>query len=355
MPICHYKKFVSTRSEDWEQLYQEKGVGPDQSLTWVDALVNAHDIEQGNLRVLFGEEMGRITWLLPCIYEKSAQFGFARNRLRSTGTIFGLHFEVLSRLDPKETAAQVLQSLHQLEPKWTDIQFDKLVLGSALVTGLSESASAYDYYVDATDGETPPYLEISECWDDYLLTKTSNFRYNLKRKAKKLKQAGNIEIAYFEEGSGWPDVFDDIENIERKSWKHDAGTSLRHFEQAFYPDLVSRCTEDIKPFVSILKLDNVPIAYDLSIIAKNKGYCLKTSFRGDHSRLSPGNYLRSELLRQLFQKGLSEYDFLGDNESYKLQWATDTRRHLNLRITKNVFSALLRRKIRLLKTNLLNK
>lgn len=355
MPICHYKKFVSTRSEDWEQLYQENGVSPDQSLTWLDALVIAHDIEQDNIRVLFGEVMGQITWLLPCIYEKSSQLGFASNRLRSTGTIFGLHYEILSRLDSNDTAAQVVKSLQQLELNWTEIQFDKLVIGSALLTGLSDTANAHGYYVDATEGETPPYLDISESWDDFLLTKTSNFRYNLKRKAKKLKQAGNIEISYFEEGSDWSNVFNDIENIERKSWKQDAGTSLRHFERTFYSKLVSRCTEDIKPFISIVRLDSVPIAYDLSIIAKNKGYCLKTSFRGDYSKLSPGNFLRSELLKRLFQKGLSEYDFLGDDESYKLQWATGTRRHLNLLITRRTFPALLRRKIRMFKTPILDK
>ncbi len=57
---------------------------------------------------------------------------------------------------------------------------------------------------------------------------------------------------------------------------------------------------------------------------------MKTSFDSTHADLSPGYVLRAELMQYMFDLGIREYDFLGANERYKLEWSQLTRKEFNL-------------------------
>jgi hypothetical protein len=337
--ICQYNDFVAERSEDWARLYEKCGRRPDQSATWTESLIAAHEIQRDDIWMLFGEQANQISWLAPCIKESIGRLPFTVRRLRSIGTVYSLHYQILSCLSEEETAEKLLDSLDQPGLKWDEFLFDKLISDSHFAMNIVQLAKARNCRVDEAQGESPPFLKITGTWDEYL--------------AGKLKKAGSVELTFYEESDDWPAIFDMIEAVEKQSWKREAGTSLRDFERALYIDLVSQSSEGIRPIVTILTLNENPIAYDLSIVARGFGYCLKTSFSAEQSQLSPGIYLRAQLLKRVFQMGIKEYDFLGDSESYKLQWANGVRRDLQIRITNDSKLARLKRDARIFKGKIL--
>ena len=50
-------------------------------------------------------------------------------------------------------------------------------------------------------------------------------------------------------------------------------------------------------------------------------------FRSSYAKCSPFKLLTYFALRDAFDRGLTEFDFLGDAEPWKLEWTTTTRPH----------------------------
>ena len=52
---------------------------------------------------------------------------------------------------------------------------------------------------------------------------------------------------------------------------------------------------------------------------------MPVGFEADDSRFAPGKLLLIEVLEDAFAHGLTRFDFLGDEDPYKLEWATGLR------------------------------
>jgi CelD/BcsL family acetyltransferase involved in cellulose biosynthesis len=65
----------------------------------------------------------------------------------------------------------------------------------------------------------------------------------------------------------------------------------------------------------------------ISLLYCNKLFMLKSGYDEAYHRYSPGQVLTERLLRDAWEKKLDEVDFLGDDERWKLSWATDRRPH----------------------------
>lgn len=183
-------------------------------------------------------------------------------------------------------------------------------------------------------GLTPPYLQISGTWEDFLQSKSGNFRSNLKRKPRRLAQLGSLDLQFLTEPAQMPAFLDAMREIEESSWKSDAGSAItsRAWEWAFYRQLVQRLAPRGGLLCTLLSVDSRAAAYDLSVVAHGVASCLKTSFDSRWSEGSPGLVLRAALMERIFRDGFREYDFLGANERYKLEWSETVRVHSRVRI-----------------------
>jgi CelD/BcsL family acetyltransferase involved in cellulose biosynthesis len=348
MDCIPLETFVTGKLEAWLRLQKEHGTRPDLGPAWVQALARAHSLDADDTRVLFKESNGRLEWMLPVVVERTRTLGIEIRRVSPIASVYCIHFDVLSRRPIDETLAAVFDGLDRV-CDWHELLVHKVIAGSAAEAALGATIANHGLSVTSESGKKPPFLEISTDWKSYLDTKSSNFRYNLKRKEKKLHKAGRYALEFFERGSDWTRLFRQIEAIEAGSWKQSAGTSLQSFEKTFYRDLVAAETDDYYPLLTLLTLDETPLAYDLSIVGGGRGFCLKTSYRSEHSQLSPGVVLRAALMKRMFDERLGEYDFLGDDEPYKLEWASGTRQEVSLRIGSRSGSARLLRGVRALK------
>jgi CelD/BcsL family acetyltransferase involved in cellulose biosynthesis len=84
--------------------------------------------------------------------------------------------------------------------------------------------------------------------------------------------------------------------------------------------------------LNFLTLNGRKIAFDYSLQYKNKHYVLKPGYDPEFAPLSPYNLLCYMKLQDAFESGLSEYDFLGMKDDWKLDWTGTTRTHLWLYI-----------------------
>ena len=60
----------------------------------------------------------------------------------------------------------------------------------------------------------------------------------------------------------------------------------------------------------------------MGVLLNNRYYMLKTGFDENFGHLSPGVYIRQHVVKLLIASGVSEHDFLGDADPYKLRWTS---------------------------------
>ncbi len=83
-----------------------------------------------------------------------------------------------------------------------------------------------------------------------------------------------------------------------------------------------------------LRLDGRPAAYEFSFEYDGRVYYLQQAYEVEFSGLSIGTALKAFVLRECIERGVREYDFLGDAADHKLKWGAEVRSCTRLRIVR---------------------
>lgn len=194
------------------------------------------------------------------------------------------------------------------------------------------SAAALGHLVTLETNVASPYLMLPADWDSFLASKSANFRADMRRKWTKAVAAG-LQVQLVTDVPTARDALTAILQIEANSWKEGEGTSIsaQELPLRFYQAFLPRAAEKGWLRIYLVFLDGRPIAYDMGVLLRSKYYMLKTSFVDEFAKLSPGVYLRQYVIKDLLELGgVTEHDFLGGAEPYKLRWTTEMRPHSNL-------------------------
>ena len=313
---------------DWRRLFASIDAAPDLSVEWAESLIEAHKIPIDQVLVLqLSDRGGAVRAVIPLRLDQRKAMGLPVVSVSLLNNIFSLHLGALSDLDSQECIRALFDALSSRRGGWSTLAFDGVVAGSDLARAVEAEVSTRGLKLESSEGSASPYLKIDGDWDGFLRGKSANFRANMKRKLRRLMEAGDIEVCFVTDPAELDKAMRAIRQIETKSWKAEEGTAItdRVWEQDFYQALVSKFGKKGQLLITLVKRGSVPLAFDLTLIGGGKGYCLKTSFDAEFAELSAGAVLRTELMKRIFSLGLDEYDFLGKSERYKLEWSETTR------------------------------
>ena len=117
--------------------------------------------------------------------------------------------------------------------------------------------------------------------------------------------------------------------MEAASWKGEAGTAIGcHSDlQRFYSLVAHRAARRGALYLTFLRANGRRIAFDLSLIHNNRRFILKPGYLQEYRTCSPGQQLTAMTIRDAFARGLSEIDFLGAAEAWKLSWTSERRKN----------------------------
>jgi CelD/BcsL family acetyltransferase involved in cellulose biosynthesis len=150
-------------------------------------------------------------------------------------------------------------------------------------------------------------------------------RTELRRKTKKMEQAGRVDIVCVSSPKDCERAFADAVRVEAKSWKEPTHTSFGTEKGVarFYQTLARRCAETGKLRNYLLYLDGQPVAHLFGVEFRRRYLALKTSYDQTYKALSPGVVLMRHALQDSFQRGLEIFDFVGVESRWKNELATD--------------------------------
>ena len=166
------------------------------------------------------------------------------------------------------------------------------------------------------------FLDLPGSFADYLQTRPSKVRHELKRKVRRFERdSGGDTFSCFTDTADLDTVFAAISEIESDSWKAATQTSIGCSDQesAFYRDVFQTYAQESALRAYVLKRNGQPVAYVLGIVQDGIYYALKTSYRQAFAKLSPGLVLFARAIDDLCNErpDLNRIELLGNDSRWK--------------------------------------
>jgi len=337
---------VSELRDVWNRNADAAGLNLYASYEWVTSLWESH-LAFRDTRFHALRSGGDLRSVVPLTRGETQKLGITLSILGLLTNRYGRnHNDLIIFGDKPETFLSLLDAL---QPEAWDILF----LGSIHseeTRGIVESLQSRGRYRLIPERYVEsPYLSLGGDWSSVLAGRSANFRSDLKRKQKRATQAG-ATFRVLKEPSDVPQALAAMYAIETHSWKESSGTSIttQAHSRNFYDVFLPKAAERGWLHCVLLELEGTPAAFDMGVLHGGKYYMLKTSYDQAWQDVSPGFVLRAHVIEQLCMMGVTEHDFLGDPEPWKLRWTDEIRKHWNLylyntrRPAANLYSAAVR-------------
>jgi Acetyltransferase (GNAT) domain len=346
------ESFLSLRT-DWDRIFSENQEDNFYiSFDWFYAVIFLYRQYPKNLYVITIRSHGDVVAIIPCCISIS-RIRFSRKKsLELIGNLYSPYRGCIVKKGQENVSANgFLEFL--LESKsgdWDVINFEGLSAKDPFITAFNSAVNNNKLEYMKINQFVNVISDLGKCKDfeDYfqLIDKK---RTSIKKQINMLNREGDFEIVL----TSKPDhdiekSIDDYYDIYNRSWKEKEGDPNFHKELARYligrgflrlfilyyrkktddaekpdrPSISFRSYQSsINPDQTIPK-DSVPIAAIYFILLKKKAYYVKTAYREDYSKYSPGTVLFWFATKYLLEEDHSELiDHQIGDEKYKFEWA----------------------------------
>lgn len=187
-------------------------------------------------------------------------------------------------------------------------------------------------------------ITLSGDFETFLAGRDKKVRHELRRKTKKLQEAGIINLRCFKKEDDVNEVFGIINDIEKNSWKFKHGTAVisSENETSFYRDVYKIFANKSSARAYVLEYNRVPLAYVIGVVFDKTFYALKTSYKESYKKLSPGTVLFVRVIENIVGQIATgiKIELLGEDSRWKEELCTDRKDlctyHLYTKCFKNV-------------------
>jgi len=322
---------------EWEALHLASGApifrSPDWLVPWTRRI--APQLEPR--LVCVRDAAGTLVGLLPLGAETVRPFGRRVRRLTLLGdTHVGSDFlDVLARpADAAAVARVVGLHLRDTVAGWDVLDLPDLEQGSGTPGRLREALGEADFSWEQTPRFTCPWTPLEPQGDfDGFLAKTAR-RDNFRRRLRWFERQPGFRVEVTREPDGLEPAASAFFMLHRMRWAADGGSQgIRGAGvEAFHREVMARMARRGWLRLSTLWLDDTPLASVYGIAQGGSFVFYQSGYDPSWKARSPGLVLLGLTFRDAFAEGLKTYEFLRGTETYKADWARQTRQTLSLRV-----------------------
>jgi CelD/BcsL family acetyltransferase involved in cellulose biosynthesis len=256
--------------------------------------------------------------------------GLEVRQLESIGNVHSPRFDFIVEPSRAEEAYRAIwRALVAARGDWDVLRLCQLPSDSPTLGELRRLAIADGFLVGEWPAGASPYVRVQGTWDAYERSLNAKHRTNLRQKERRLRRIGAPEHQVIGESAGVSGVLEEGFRIEAAAWKAKAGTAILSQAEShrFYAELAPRAMRRGWLRLSFLAVNGKRIAFSYCLDYKRKLFLLKNGYDPEYACHSPFNQLCSLELREAFDRGAIEFDFLGESEDWKLRWAPLAKSH----------------------------
>lgn len=179
-----------------------------------------------------------------------------------------------------------------------------------------------------------PFVDTDGSFEDYEKSRlSSHTRNNLRRFERRLRQVGEVSFEIHDGSHGLDRLLEEGFGLESSGWKGENGTDVlsRPSARRLYWQAASWAASEGKLGLHFLRVDGRPVAFTFTIRDSHTVSILKFAIEDEMKRCAPGRLHIISLLPHCFgDPDIRRLDFLGEAESFKLDFATGSERQGHL-------------------------
>ncbi|MGD8210288.1 MAG: GNAT family N-acetyltransferase [Desulfobacterales bacterium] len=195
----------------------------------------------------------------------------------------------------------------ELEP----VRRDSSVM-THLIAVAAETGCRYSY----VDDERYYALNLPGSWDDYLRMLRGKERHEIRRKLRRLNEAGQINFRMIENADSVSEEMEIFLNLF-KSNRSDKAEFMNDQMVSFFKELAASLNEARILRLFFLDLDQIPVAATICFDYRSTMYLYNNGYDNRFASLSVGLLAKILSIKESIQSGLQIYDFLKGAEGYK--------------------------------------
>ncbi len=187
---------------------------------------------------------------------------------------------------------------------------------STVLTNLVGIAQNRGYEVLCQPEDVSLELDLPSTWEEYLATLTAKQRHEVRRKLRRLSEAGKIDYYFVEDSAAVHDAMDTFLKMFSDS-RTDKATFLTAPMESFFRSLADTMAEARLLRLGILELDRLPTAMIMCFDYNDCVYLYNSGYDSQYNYLSVGVLCKVLCIKESIQEGKKRFDFLKGDEAYK--------------------------------------
>ena len=229
---------------------------------------------------------------------------------------------IRSGVDCEDVVAAMLVALYGSPVPWDAVKLFHIQSGPLRDALLAVARRCKFVPLRRTMGHSK-YLDVSKGAEAAGSGVSSKLKNTIKKRRRKAAKMG--ELKFSTQASISDAEFEMILDVEKKSWKSEAGFRL-NTKQDFFREVFRRLGESGQLRYSRLQLNDELVTYLISLLSSDgRVLAYETAYDRSYADISPGTLVHFEEILSLSAGPERELDFLGGGEVYKSEW-TNTER-----------------------------
>jgi CelD/BcsL family acetyltransferase involved in cellulose biosynthesis len=327
--ISDYDAFVALEGEWHDAVTRARVPHPFLRHEWVRTWWDAFHTPATRLYIQVVRANGRITAIAPLLRDTVTMYGIPARCVRFIHNDHTPRTDMIIASDAEASYQAIWRALRTGRERWDVLLLSQLERGSRTHQAFSGFAAREGLHTGTWRSSDSPYLPIASGWDAYVSTLPAKFRSNLRNRLSRLSKIGPVSLEVLADRVSIAAAAGDAWRLESSGWKRDAGTSIASDPsvQRFYTSLIERGTQAGWLELLFLKVGDRRIATSYGARFDNRLFLFKTGYDPEFATGAPFKTLTAFAIEDACRRGLSEIDFLGDAEPWKLEWTSTSRGH----------------------------
>lgn len=324
----------SCRAE-WNRLVDEMAF-PTPFATWEWATTWQEHFGTGSIPwVLFVQREGCLVGILPLANTKQRGLlgflGGSITELIGAAQVGADHLDLIVHPTHAAGCAHAINEyLRNSDVRWHELRLSLLSAHGELLSHCGRLGAGLR--IDVRAVTIAPYVPITGTFDDFLKTLSSNERYKLRSRTRKLLQAPGVEYCRF----GRDERAQALERLFalhrlRYAQKPDTSSFDRPEVEAFHRKLLSVMPWD-RVMLRGLRHDSEVFSMFYGFRVARRTFYFQLGYDPAWSATSPGLVLLTQTLQETFDNDCIEYNFLQGDENFKNTWAKHSRPLFDCRV-----------------------
>lgn len=200
----------------------------------------------------------------------------------------------------------------------SDLDLKHVRPDSTVLTSLAATATGRGYKVVNKQEDISLEVNLPPSWDEYLAILNTKQRHEVKRKLRRLGEAGKVGHRCLDAGQEIEEYLALFLRLFPMS-REDKASFMTPQMELFFKDLAKATAEIGLLRFGIVELDDQPIAMTMGFDYKNTHFLYNSAYDPRFNYLSAGLLCKVLCLKESIEKGKKKWDFLKGAEAYKYQ------------------------------------